>query len=191
MIELSVAKIKMFSPVSEIFLWIKPNKKKNIFCGKFGSMLTFVLEVCEKARNVFLDKPTSVWPQGVTQHRIFIKFFFYFTWIFLLFLLVFRNSNFWSLRNLIKQLFHSRFLVMANSALRASLPTTRAQGIIVKYSTKPSHRLVYFKSITPNLPIINALRFLPVSFNCYLNLDYADLAGHYIFYGMGKFRLII
>ena len=33
------------------------------------------LEVREKARNVFCDEPTSVWPQGVTQHRIFIKIF--------------------------------------------------------------------------------------------------------------------
>ena len=45
--------------------------------------------------------------------------------IFSLFLLVFRTSNFWSLRNLVKQLFHSRLLemrlVIANSALRASL----------------------------------------------------------------------
>ena len=31
----------MFSPESEIFLWIKPKKKKNLFCGKFGSMPTF------------------------------------------------------------------------------------------------------------------------------------------------------
>ena len=41
------------------------------------------------------------------------------------FSLVFRTSNFGSLRNLIKQLFHSRLLdmrlVIANSALRASL----------------------------------------------------------------------
>ena len=33
------------------------------------------LEVREKARNVFRDEPRSVLPQGVTQHRIFIKFF--------------------------------------------------------------------------------------------------------------------
>ena len=41
MIALSVAKLKMFSPESEIFLWIKPKKKKKLFCGKFGSMPTF------------------------------------------------------------------------------------------------------------------------------------------------------
>ena len=41
------------------------------------------------------------------------------------FALVFGTSNFWSLRNLINQLFHSRLLdmrlVIANSALSASL----------------------------------------------------------------------
>ena len=49
----------------------------------------------------------------------------YFTRIFSLFSLVFRTSNFWSLRNLIKQLFQLRLLdmrlVIANSALRALL----------------------------------------------------------------------
>jgi len=83
------------------------------------------LETREKTRNVFCDEPTSVWSQGVTQHRIFIKPFFDFARIFSLISLVFRTSNVWSLRNLIKQLFHSRLLdmrlVIANSALRASL----------------------------------------------------------------------
>ena len=54
------------------------------------------------------------------------KVFFDFARIFSLFSLVFLTSNFWSLRNLIKQLFHSRLLdirlVKANSALRTSLP---------------------------------------------------------------------
>ena len=34
MIALSVAKLKMFSPESEIFLWIKPKKKKKTFLWK-------------------------------------------------------------------------------------------------------------------------------------------------------------
>ena len=54
-----------------------------------------------------------------------ISFFFDFPRIFSLFSLEFRTSNFWSLRNLIKQLFRSLMLnmrlVKANSALRASL----------------------------------------------------------------------
>ena len=53
-------------------------------------------------------------------HQVFFRFR-----IFSLFSLVFRTSNFWSLRNLIKQLFHSRLLdmrlVIAKSTLRASL----------------------------------------------------------------------
>ena len=53
MIALSVAKLKMFSPESEIFLCIKPKKKKKMDQCRF-------LEVCEKARNVLCDEPTSV-----------------------------------------------------------------------------------------------------------------------------------
>ena len=59
MILLSVAKLKILSPESKIFLRIKPKKIKKKFCGKFGSMPT-CLEVREKARNVFCDEPTSV-----------------------------------------------------------------------------------------------------------------------------------
>ena len=40
MIALNVAKLKMFSPGSEVFLGIKPKKKKKMG-GKFGSMPTF------------------------------------------------------------------------------------------------------------------------------------------------------
>ena len=70
MIALSVAKLKMSSPESEIFLWIKP--KKTFFVESLDQCRC--LEVREKARNVFCDEPTSVWPQGVKQHRIFIRF---------------------------------------------------------------------------------------------------------------------
>ena len=53
------------------------------------------LEVREKPRNVFCDDPTSVWSHwGVTQHPIFIKFFFDFVRIFSQCSLVFRNSKF-------------------------------------------------------------------------------------------------
>ena len=58
----------------------------------------------------------------VTQPRILTKFFFDFARILSL---VFRTSNVWSLRNLIKQLFHSHLLdmrlVIVNLALRALL----------------------------------------------------------------------
>ena len=70
----------------------------------------------------------------VTQHSIFTKFFFDFARIFSLFSLVFRSSNFWSLRNLIKQLFRSRLLDMR--LVIANLPShiPRAHGIIVNYT---------------------------------------------------------
>ena len=83
------------------------------------------LKVRGKARNVF------VLSLRLSDHKVLhsiassSSFFFDFARIFSLFSLVFRTSNFWSLRNLIKQLFHSRLLdmrlVIANSALRASL----------------------------------------------------------------------
>ena len=57
MIALSVAKLKMFSPESKIFLRIKPKKKKKN--AKRQEML-FVMSLA-----------TSVLPQGVPQYRIF------------------------------------------------------------------------------------------------------------------------
>jgi len=70
----SFAELKIFSPESEIFLWIKAkNKNKNFFVESLDKCRR--LEVREKARNVCSDESTSVWPQRVTQHRIFIKFF--------------------------------------------------------------------------------------------------------------------
>jgi len=59
MIALSVAKLKMFSPESEIFLWIKPKKKNNFFCVESLDQCRRS-EVREKARNGFCDEPTSV-----------------------------------------------------------------------------------------------------------------------------------
>ena len=59
MIALSAGKLKMFSPESEIFLWIKPKKnKKHFFVESLDQCRS--LEVREKARNVFCDEPTSV-----------------------------------------------------------------------------------------------------------------------------------
>ena len=119
MIALSVAKLKMFSLESEIFLWIKPKKKTKIVesldqCPR--------LEVREKAR---WWASTSVWAQGFTQHRIFIKFFSMSLGFSRLFRSYFVLQIFGVLRNLIKQLFHPRLLdmtmVIANSAIRASL----------------------------------------------------------------------
>ena len=55
-------------------------EKKNFFVESLDQCRR--LEVREKARNVLCDEPTSVRPQGVTQHRIFIKFFYDFARIF-------------------------------------------------------------------------------------------------------------
>ena len=104
------SKLKMFSPESKIFLWIKLKKKKKLFCGKFGSMLTF-----KSTRN---GKKCFLWWAYVclttrcytTLH--FHQVFFHFAQNFMLFSLVFCTPNFWSLRNLIKKLFHSHLLDM-------------------------------------------------------------------------------
>ena len=65
---ISVDKLKMFSPESEIFLCIKPKKEaKNFFVHSLDQCRR--LEVREKARNVSSDEPTSVWPQGVNSSK--------------------------------------------------------------------------------------------------------------------------
>ena len=124
---LSVAELKNVFAGKRFFSRIKPKKKPKFFVENLDQCRR--LEVPEKVRIVFLFfffvmSCTSVWPKVVTQHRIFIKFFFFdFARIFSLFSLVFRTLNL--IRNLIKQLFQSRLLdlrlVIANLALRASL----------------------------------------------------------------------
>ena len=79
------------------------------------------LEVCEKARNVFeMSLPMS--DLKVLHIISSLSSFFDFARILRSYFVL---PNFWSLRNLIKQLFHSRLLdmrlVIANEALRASL----------------------------------------------------------------------
>ena len=78
-VALSVAiKLTIFSPESQIFLWIKPKKKK-----KFVESLHQCqrLEVRGKARNVFCDEPTSVWLQGGNLHNIASLSNFYFKFL--------------------------------------------------------------------------------------------------------------
>ena len=127
----SVAKLSVFfPPESEISLWIRQNQ--NLFVE---SLDRFRSRSTRKGKKCFCDEPASVWP-----HRTYIKFFYSISRGFSRF---FRSyfvlPNFWSLRNLIIQLFHLRLLVIANSALRAllwlftiSYPTS-ANGMIVKY----------------------------------------------------------
>ena len=123
MIALSVAKLKMFSPESEIFLWIKPKQKKKLFIGKFGSIPTF--RSTRKGKKCFLWHAYVCLTTRCYTTSHLHQVLFDFARIFSLLSLVFRTSNFWSLRKLIKELFHSRLLdmrlVIANSALRASL----------------------------------------------------------------------
>ena len=90
-------------------------KKKTCFVQTLDQFRR--LEVRKKARNVFAMSLRLSDHKPLTQHCIFIKFF--------RFRLYFVFPRFGSLRNLIKQLFHSRLLdmrlVIANSALRALL----------------------------------------------------------------------
>ena len=100
----------------------KAKKEKKNFVESFDQCRG--LEVREKARNVFAMSLRLFDHKVVTQHRIFIKFFS----VSLRFSCFFGSYfvlQIFGLRNLIKQLFHSRSLdmrlVLANSALRASL----------------------------------------------------------------------
>ena len=56
MIALSVAKLKFFSPESEIALGLKQKKKR--FCGKFGSIPK--LRSTRKGKKCFCDEPACV-----------------------------------------------------------------------------------------------------------------------------------
>ena len=99
-------------------------EKKNFFVESLDQCRR--LEVREKALEMFLcDEPTSDHKVLHNIDRIFITFFFNFALIFSLFLLTFRTSNFWCLKNLIKQLFHlcllDMRLIIANSVLHALL----------------------------------------------------------------------
>jgi len=82
----------------------KAKKLKRKFCGKFGSMPTF--------RSMRKGKKCLLWWASVflttkCYTTSNLRFFSDFAQIFLLFSLVFRTSDFWSLRILIKKLFHS------------------------------------------------------------------------------------
>ena len=121
MIALSVAKLKTFTSESEISFGIK--QKKNVFVESLDHFRS--LEIREKVRNVF------VMSLRLSDHEVlhntassstFISISLGFSRFFRSYFVL---LNFWSLRSLIKQLFHSRLLdmrvVIANSALRASL----------------------------------------------------------------------
>ena len=137
----------------EIFLWIRPKKeKKDFFLESLDQCRR--LELRENARNVFLWLAYVCLTTRCYTTSHFHQVFFDFARIFSLFLVVFCTSRFWSLRNLIKQLFHWRLLDM-KLVIANSYPT-HAYGIIVnKYSTQPSLRSLQFNCTTPNLPIVH------------------------------------
>ena len=101
------AKLTMFSPGKRNFCLNKAKKeKKKRFCGKFGSMPTFRSML--KGKKCFFVMSLRLPDHKVLHNIDRISVFFDFARIFSLFSLILRTSNFWSLRNLIKQLFHSR-----------------------------------------------------------------------------------
>ena len=132
--------------------WAKRCWAKNVFAGKRYFFLNKAkrekknvesldqsrrLEVPEKVRNVFCDEPTSVWPQGVTQHRIF-KFFRGFARIFSLFCAHISYFKFLEFKEFNKTIIPFA-LVGYETGYRLviwlftiSYPT-RAHGIIAKY----------------------------------------------------------
>ena len=104
------------------------------------------LEVREKARNVFCDEPTSVWPQGVTQHRIFTSFF-RFRSDFLAFFARISDFKFLEFKEFNKTIipfavvgYETSYSKLGAARLVGYLPS-RAHGIIVKELWKNSEKL--------------------------------------------------
>ena len=89
------------------------------------------LEVPEKVKNVFCDEPKSVWPQGVTQHRIFIKFIFDFAQIFSLFFARISYFKFWEFKEFNKTIIP--FALVGYEIGYSQLGATRLVGYL------PSH----------------------------------------------------
>ena len=73
----------------------------------------------------------SVWSHwGVTQHRIFIKFFFDFAWIFSLFSLVFRTSKFLEIKEFNKTIIP--FALVGYETGYSQLGATRLVGYLLE-----------------------------------------------------------
>ena len=129
MIALSVTKLKLFSPESEIFPWTKPKKEKKLFSGKFGSMPTF--------RSTRKGKKCILWCAYVclttrcctTSHLH--QVFFDFARIFSLFSLVFRTSKFLEIKEFNKTIFP--FPLVGYETDYSQLGATRLVGYL------PSH----------------------------------------------------
>ena len=110
------------------------NEKKNLSCGKFGSILAFRSIVRKTARNVFVMS-LSLSDHKVLHNTLSSSRFFDFAWNFLLFSLVFRTSKFLEFKEFNKTIIP--FALVGYETWRyicAILYPTSANGIIVKYS---------------------------------------------------------
>ena len=118
-----IAKLKTFSPdMKRNFSLNKAKNEKKLFFVETLDQFRR-LQVHEKARNLFVMNVCLTTRYYTTSHlhqvfSISLGFSLFFRSYFVL-------PNFWTLRNLIKQFFHSRLLdmrlVIANSVLCASL----------------------------------------------------------------------
>ena len=120
MIALSVAKLNIFTPESEISFCIK--HKKNVFGESLDQFRS--LEVREKVRNVFVMS-LRLSDHQVVHNIVFSSTVFDFARIFSLFSLVFRTSKLLEFTEFNKTIISFALvgyeMIIANSALRASL----------------------------------------------------------------------
>ena len=164
MIALSVAKLKIFSPESEIFLWIRPKMKKKNFVLSLDQCQR--LEVRENARNVFL------WWAYVclntrcytTSHRSdFLAFFAHISY--------FKFSEFKELNKTIIPFalvgYETGYSQLGTTRLVGYLPShTSARGIIVDYSVPPPRIRQISRSyfVKQNLEIFQVLHCLSLKY---------------------------
>ena len=134
----------MFSPESEISLWIKPKRKTNFFCGKFGSIPTF--------RSTQEGKKCFLWWACVylttryytTSHQFSLSFFD-FARICSLFSIVFRTSKFLEFKEFNKTIIP--FALVGYETGYSQLGATRLVGHL------PSHARSWNNCyIFPNFP---------------------------------------
>ena len=131
MIALSVGKLKMFSPESEIFLRIKSKKKKKLFWGKFGTMPTF-----RKGKKCFLWWAYVCLTTRMLHNIASSSSFFRFRSYFLAFFARISYFKFLEFKEFNKTIIP--FALVGYRTGYATLFTisypTRAHGIIVNYS---------------------------------------------------------
>ena len=127
MIALSVAKLKMFSPENEIFLGIKPKKKKKTFLWKVW--INADVKKYAKRQEMFFVMSLRLSDHKVLHNITSSSSFFRFRSDFPAFFARISYFKFWSLRNLIKQLFHSCLLDMR---LVIAISPSHIQRVLMK-----------------------------------------------------------